>query len=76
MENADGTKKKKIIAYFVYVGGVLFSVSGSAVISSIGFGGGVDAIVYWSHLSSVIILYSLSRIYLIDLDSKGKCVFN
>jgi len=26
---------------FVYVGGVLFSVSGSVVISSIGFGGGV-----------------------------------
>jgi hypothetical protein len=28
MENDNGTKKKKL---FVYVGGVLFSVSGSAV---------------------------------------------
>jgi hypothetical protein len=34
-----------MVCLFVYVGGVLFSVSGSAVISSIGFGGGVDAIV-------------------------------
>jgi len=36
---------KKIIRLLAYVGGVLFSVSASVVISSIGFGGAVDAIV-------------------------------
>jgi len=34
-------KKKKIILLFAYVGWVLFSVSASVVICSMGFGGGV-----------------------------------
>ena len=45
VENVYGTKKEKLFVYFVYVGGVLFSVSASAVISPIGLGDGVDAIV-------------------------------